>query len=515
MIKAMKKLGVKIIKIKNKLIIKGNDGVFKKIDGKINVGDAGTVTRFLTAILTLVPGNITLIKSKRMNERPINELTEALKTVKTGRATIRGDISSQFISALMMIAPILDKGLVINIVGRKNSSSYIDMTIDLMQKFGVKVQKNKHNNIIIKKRPIIPTNYVVETDMSGASYFFAAGAISGKKIRVKNINFKSKQGDLTFPDLLEKMGCQVKKNIKKGWIEVKGPKILKGIDTNMSNMPDTAQTLAIVAAFAKGKTIITGLSTLKMKETDRLKALKNELKKMRIKCEITDDSIKIEGGDPQKAVIETYGDHRMAMSFAIAKLKVPGLIIRNPKVVSKSFPEFWALFKKTRHRDFSSKIVLIGFMGSGKTTVAKILAKKLGLEVIEMDDLIIKKAGKSINQIFIKDGEARFRELESQIATDQKNKENIVISTGGGVVINAENIKNLKVNGKIIFLKTSFLEIKKRLINIEDRPLFKNKRSAEKLFKFRQKLYEKNADLIVNTDRRSVEDIAYEIISQN
>ena len=446
-----------------------------------------------------------------MKERPMKELIKALKTIRTGIILIRGDISSQFISSIMMIAPILDKGLVINITGRRISNSYIDMTIDLMKKFGVKVEKNKQNKFIIKKQSIIPTNYVVESDLSGASYFFAAGAISGKTIKVKNINFRSKQGDLIFPDLLKKMGCHIKKNIKKGWIKVKGPKILKRINVNMSEMPDTAQTLAIVAAFAKGNTTITGLSTLKMKETDRLKALKNELNKMKIKCEITDNSIEIEGGSPQKAIIKTYSDHRMAMAFAVAKLRIPELIIKNPEVVSKSFPDFWDKFNLIKN----VKLVLIGFMGSGKTTVAKILAKKLNLEVIEMDDLIIKKSGKSIDQIFNDDGETKFRELESQIAIDQRNKENIVISTGGGVVINAENIKNLKVNGKMIFLKTSFLEIKKRLINIEDRPLFKNKRSAEKLFKFRQKLYERNADLIVDTDGRSVKEVAYEIISQN
>jgi 3-phosphoshikimate 1-carboxyvinyltransferase len=510
MIEAMKKLGVKISVGKDELLIHGNKGVFPKFNGKINVSDAGTVARFLTAIITLVPGKIAFIKSKRMKERPMKELNDALKTVETGMVTIRGDISSQFISALLMIAPILDKGLVINITGRKNSSSYIDMTIDLLKKFGVKV-KNKKNKFIIKKQPMISTDYIVESDLSGASYFFAAGAITGNTIRIKNINCGSEQGDLVFPDLLKKMGCRVKKNIKKGWIEVKGPKILKGININMSEMPDTAQTLAIVAAFAKGNTTITGLSTLKMKETDRLKALKNELNKMKIKCEITNNSIEIEGGSPQKAVIETYGDHRMAMAFAVAKLRIPELIIKNPEVVSKSFPDFWDKFNLIKNM----KLVLIGFMGSGKTTVAKILAKKLNLEVIEMDDLIIKKSGKSIDQIFNDDGETKFRELESQIAIDQRNKENIVISTGGGVVINAENIKNLKVNGKMIFLKTSFLEIKKRLINIEDRPLFKNKRSAEKLFKFRQKLYEKNADLIVDTDGRSVKEVAYEIISQN
>lgn len=344
MIKAMKKLGIKIKKINNKLLIKGNNGLFGKINTSIDVGDAGTAARFLTAIITLVPGTVIITKSKRMKKRPMEELTEALKIIKTGRVTIRGDISSQFISALLMIAPILDKGLVINITGRKISGSYVNMTIDLMRKFGVKVEKVNLNKFIIRRQFYMPTNYVVESDLSGASYFFAAGAISGKTIKVKNINLNSKQGDLIFPDLLKKMGCHIKKNIKKGWIEIIGPKVLKAININMSEMPDTAQTLAIVAAFAKGKTMITGLSTLTMKETDRLKALKNELNKMKIKCEITGDSIKIEGGTAQKAVIETYGDHRMAMAFAVAKLRIPGLKIKNPEVVKKSFPSFWKKF---------------------------------------------------------------------------------------------------------------------------------------------------------------------------
>ena len=250
MIKAMQKLGIKVSVGKDELLISGNKGVFSKFDGKINVGDAGTVARFLKAIVTLVPGKVVLIKSKRMKERPMKELTEALKTINTGSVTIRGDISSQFISALLMIAPILDKGLVINMTGRKISVSYINMTIDLMRKFGVRVAK-KDNKFIIKKQSIISTDYVVESDLSGASYFFASGAITGKVVRVKNINFKSEQGDLVFPDILKKMGCKVKKNIKKGWIEVKRSKVLKGIDVNMSKMPDTAQTLAIVAAFSR------------------------------------------------------------------------------------------------------------------------------------------------------------------------------------------------------------------------------------------------------------------------
>ena len=346
LIKGLKKLGVVIIKEDNQLKIIGNDGNFKAFNGRLYVGNAGTTTRFLTSLITLVPGRVTIIKSKRMKMRPMKELDDALKRIRTGKISIRGNTSSQFITALMMIAPVLNKGLVISITGRKISGSYIDMTIDLMKKFGVKIKKIKHNKFIIKKQLYKQTNYIVESDLSGASYFFAVAAVTGKTIKVKNINPNSVQGDIFFPDLLEKMGCQVRKNIKKRWIKVKGPKILRGILVNMENMPDTAQTLAVVAAFAKGKTKIIGLSTLKIKETDRLLALKNELIKMKIKSEITRDSITITGGNPQKAVIETYGDHRMAMAFAVAKSRIPELIIKNPGVVKKSFPDFWEKFKK-------------------------------------------------------------------------------------------------------------------------------------------------------------------------
>ena len=346
LIKGLKKLGVVIIKEDNQLKIIGNNGNFKAFNGRLYVGNAGTTTRFLTSLITLVPGRVTIIKSKRMKMRPMKELDDALKRIRTGKISIRGNTSSQFITALMMIAPVLNKGLVISITGRKISGSYIDMTIDLMKKFGVKIKKIKHNKFIIKKQLYKQTNYIVESDLSGASYFFAAAAVTGKTIKVKNINPNSVQGDIFFPDLLEKMGCQVRKNIKKRWIKVKGPKILRGILVNMENMPDTAQTLAVVAAFAKGKTKIIGLSTLKIKETDRLLALKNELIKMKIKSEITRDSITITGGNPQKAVIETYGDHRMAMAFAVAKSRIPELIIKNPGVVKKSFPDFWEKFKK-------------------------------------------------------------------------------------------------------------------------------------------------------------------------
>ena len=201
--------------------------------------------------------------------------------------------------------------------------------------------RNHYKKFIIGNQKLKPIVYEVESDASGASYFWAIAAVTESRIRVNNIDPLSDQGDVKFIEILKKMGCKVKKNIKDLWIEVEGPKRLTCVSVNMNLMPDTAQTLAVLAAFAQGKTKITGLSTLKGKETDRLQALKNELKKMKIKSEITKDSITIIGGIPQKTVIKTYGDHRMAMAFAIAKSRIPELKIKNPEVVSKSFPNFW------------------------------------------------------------------------------------------------------------------------------------------------------------------------------
>ncbi|VVA43647.1 3-phosphoshikimate 1-carboxyvinyltransferase [Candidatus Roizmanbacteria bacterium] len=345
MIKAIKKLGVKIKVTKKELQIMGNQGIFKKFNGIINVGSAGTVARFLTALITLVPGRVIIKKSKRMRERPIKELADAMKNIRTGEISIKGNVSSQFVSALLMIAPVLENGLAIKIIGDLVSKTYVEMTIKMMKKFEVKVENEKNKKFVMKNQQYKSVDLKIEADASGASYFFGMAAVTGKRIRV-NIDPKSVQGDLKFADILGKMGCLVIKNCQEQWIEVEGPKVLKGITVNMNSMPDTAQTLAIVAAFAKGKTIITGLSTLKVKETDRLLALKKELSKMKIKSHITDDSIVIIGGNPQKAVIETYGDHRMAMAFAVAKSRIPKLIIKNPVVVNKSFPEFWKEFKK-------------------------------------------------------------------------------------------------------------------------------------------------------------------------
>ncbi len=347
LIKALQKLGVKITVFGNKLTVVGNGGKFKHFKGILDVKEAGTALRFLTALTHFVPGKVTFKGSKRLMERPIKDLKRSLAGLGTGKITIKGDISSQFISAILMVSPLVRKGLTIKVAGDLVSKSYVDMTIDIMKKFGVKVKNDHYKKLVVgKNQSYEAIDYLVESDASGASYFWAIAAVTGKAIRVTNVDPVSSQGDVKFPDLLEKMGCLVRKNIEKKWIEVKGPRQLQGIRADMSLMPDTAQTLAVVAAFSKGVTVITGLGTLKVKETDRLAALKNELGKIGIKSSVTTDSIMVMGGCPKKAVVETYGDHRMAMAFAVANAKVPGLEIKNSSVVSKSFPEFWTQFRQ-------------------------------------------------------------------------------------------------------------------------------------------------------------------------
>jgi len=367
LINAFRRIGVAIEKTTQEIIVNGTDGKFREHNVKIDMGMAGTSMRFFTSIACLVPGTILLDGSERMRQRPIGELANALSslgaditylqttgcppikiggTIQGGKVKIKGNTSSQYFTSLLLVAPVLEDGLEIEAVNEQAEKSYVDMTINGLQGFGITVKNEVYKKYIVTSdQTYQATNYQVEGDASGASYFWAVAALTKGCIRITNINPNSSQGDMKFPDLLEKMGCVVRKNSQERWIEVQGPEQLEGIDVNMDSMPDTAQTLAVIAAFAKGTTKITGLSTLQNKETDRLLALQNELAKMAIKSKTGADYIIIEGGDPVGASIETYDDHRMAMAFSIAGTKICGVEILDPMVVSKSFPDFWEKFE--------------------------------------------------------------------------------------------------------------------------------------------------------------------------
>jgi 3-phosphoshikimate 1-carboxyvinyltransferase len=257
---------------------------------------------------------------------------------------IDGTLSSQFVSALLLSASLRTDALTIEVIGDQTSRSYIDMTIQGLHDFGIAVENRSYRayHIAAGLRPN-PCHYTIEGDASGASYLWGLAAVSGGTVTVTNVNPASAQGDIKFPEILRMMGCEVSTSSRS--ITVTGPQQLRAVNVDMSLMPDTAQTLAVIAACAHGTTTITGLHTLRVKETDRLAALNTELAKIGIRSEIADDSITILGGDPQHGSISTYDDHRMAMSFALLGARAPGITIESPDVVEKSFKPFWELLQ--------------------------------------------------------------------------------------------------------------------------------------------------------------------------
>ncbi len=539
LINILKQLGIDI-SIENDLItIKGNGGKLKEFNGKINVEDAGTVMRFLTALCCIIPGEIILDGSSRMHQRPIKGLVDALKQLGAditylgedgypplkirggllhgGKVQMDASKSSQFISALLMIAPTLNSDLEIVSEGEIASAPYIEMTISTMKQFGVNVEINAGKYSIKAGSGYTPPSYLVESDASSASYFFALAAITQSTIRVINISPLSLQGDIKFVDLLEQMGCQVTKG--ENFIEVTGTNELHGITTNMKDMQDVAQTLAVVAAFADGDTTITGVKNLEIKETKRLTTLQKELLRMGIKSTIGANHVMIKGGQPHGALIRTHSDHRMAMAFAIAGAKIPGMQIECPEVVTKSFPEFWQKLGETgvkiQRVEEPMNIVLIGYMGAGKTTVAELLSQQAGLPLIETDSETLALSGLgSISEIFEQKGETYFRELEKKAVKEASLKTEVIISCGGGVVMSYENIAALRKFGKIIYLAASFDTIKQRLNNTDSRPLFKDEFMAQLLYQIRLPLYTQYADEVIQTDKLSPAEILSIIASK-
>jgi len=330
-------------------------------DEAIYAGNSGTTMRFLTALAGLRKGCTLLDGSERMRRRPIGELLSGLealgvrayskekndcppvvvesKGLKGGIARIKSDESSQFLSALLMVAPYASEDVCVEIIGNLSSKPYVDITMDVMSAFGVEVKCDGHHSFFVKAgQHYIPQKYRIEGDASNASYFFSAAALTQGRVRVENLKSNSLQGDIRFLGILRRMGCGVSQG--DDWAEVEG-KELQGIEIDMNGMPDLVPTLAITAAFARGETIIRDIGHLRLKESDRIEALAFELRKMGIRVEEGEDWLRIEGGKAHDAEIDPHNDHRLAMSFAIAGLAIPGIRIQHERCVDKSFPEFW------------------------------------------------------------------------------------------------------------------------------------------------------------------------------
>jgi 3-phosphoshikimate 1-carboxyvinyltransferase len=321
--------------------------------------------RLLTAVAALARGTVTLYGTERMGQRPIQDLIDALEQIdvrifSTNRngcppVEIRGDTvsggevgincraSSQYLSALLLVAPYTVRGLDITVTGGPVSKPYVDMTVDVMAAFGVAVDREDFRRFQVGGKQIYRSgSHVVEADGSQAGYFWAAAAVCGTEIKVRGVTQASRQGDVRFAELLQSMGCKMI-SLPDGITICGGD--LRAAEVDMGDMPDMVPTLAVVAAFAKGTTVIRNVSHLKAKESDRLNSVVSELVKMGIDTRCSDEEMIVTGGKPHGAEIETYGDHRIAMSFAVAGLLAGGTVIRGENCVEKSFPNFWEVFE--------------------------------------------------------------------------------------------------------------------------------------------------------------------------
>ena len=364
MIRALKAFGISVQEEKEAFIVSGRGGKLSTPEEDIFIGNAGTTMRFLTTFSALVPGKTRLDGDERMRQRPLADLLHCLTQmgvkavsangngcppidiaggeVPGGEVQLAGDKSSQYLTSILLSAPYFKNDTNILIQGDLTSKSYADITLDIMKTFGVSVINESYQRFKVKAGDRYNAQtYQVESDWSSASYFLAAAAVTGGEVTLTDINPHSVQGDAQFTSVLEKMGCRVEK--KSNTLQIKGNP-LKGITINMNNMPDAVQTLAVTALFAEGETVIQGIGNLRIKETDRILALANELTRLGAEVETGEDYLVIRPGDYRGAEIETYDDHRMAMSFAVAGLKIPGIRIKNPTCVEKSFPDFFQRF---------------------------------------------------------------------------------------------------------------------------------------------------------------------------
>lgn len=364
MFHALNDLGIQTEEGNDYFMVKGDISDVVNKEYMIDIGLSGRSARTILSLLCIVKGTKILTCDAGFKKRPVGGLVDGLRQLgaeityleksgylplkitsdllSPGTVSMEGETSSQYLSALMMIAPIIGD-IEITVKGPQSSKPYIDMTIGIMSDFGIKVINNNYNQYKINalQTYMKPGVYYVEPEATSASYFFAIAAITKSIIKILGLNPASLQGDLGFVDILEKMGCSIKKNFKENWIEVEGTNMLKGVNVDMNNTPDLVPTLSVIAAFAKGKTKITNIAHAKVKETDRIESPKFELEKMGIKVVSTNNSLTVFGGIPHGENIQTYNDHRMAMAFAVAGVKIPGIVIRNPEVVNKSFPTFW------------------------------------------------------------------------------------------------------------------------------------------------------------------------------
>ncbi|MBI3980011.1 MAG: 3-phosphoshikimate 1-carboxyvinyltransferase [Chloroflexi bacterium] len=343
-------------------VVEGAGGAIPADQADLFVGNSGTAARFLIAVLTLGRGRYTLDGVERMRERPVQPLLEGLQALgararsvrgngcppvevsaaglRGGSAEMDGTVSSQFFSAILMVAPLAAHDVALTVRGDLVSKPYIDLTAASMAAFGAHFENDGYRRFrVAAGQRYRARDYDVEPDASAASYFFAAAALTGGRVRVEHLGGGSAQGDLGFVDVLARMGCRVSRGAD--FVEVQGPATLGGVDADMNALSDTAQTLAAIAPLAAEPVTIRNVGHVRHKETDRIAALVAELRRLGVRADERADGLTVYPSPVRPGTVETYDDHRMAMSFAILGLRAPGIAIRNPGCVAKTFPDFF------------------------------------------------------------------------------------------------------------------------------------------------------------------------------
>jgi 3-phosphoshikimate 1-carboxyvinyltransferase len=408
MLDGLRTLGVTVKQLDTHVLrIQGCGGNFPVKEAALFLGNAGTAFRPLTAALALSGGEYQLSGVARMRERPIGDLVDALRELGAdinyqandgfppllihpatlngvSRVSVRGDVSSQFLTALLMALPLLDREVTVEVVGELISKPYIEITLAMMVRFGVDVQRDgwRSFTVAVGSLYISPGVIYVEGDASSASYFLAAGAIGGGPVRIEGVGSESIQGDVLFSEALALMGAQIEQGAN--WMSACSPISgrLKAIDLDCNHIPDAAMTLAVVALFAEGTTTLRNIASWRVKETDRIAAMAIELRKVGATVEEGADFIRITPpGKIQHAAIDTYDDHRMAMCFSLAAFCTEGVRINDPGCVAKTFPDYFAAFANVTQT--VPVIAIDGPSASGKGTVAQRVAAKLGYHYLD------------------------------------------------------------------------------------------------------------------------------------
>ncbi len=407
MLEALRTLGVGVESLeRNAYRVTGCGGNFPNKKAKLFLGNAGTAFRPLTAALALSGGSYELSGVPRMHERPIGDLVDALRQLGADityldnqgfpplhirpaalagdMVQVRGNVSSQFLTGLLMALPLIGQTVRIEVVGELISKPYIEITLAMMARFGVEVARKDWQSFVVfgGQRYQSPGVIFVEGDASSASYFLAAGAIGGGPVRVEGVGADSVQGDKRFAEELQKMGARI--SMGPNWMEATGPAHgrLKAVDLDCNHIPDAAMTLAVAALFAEGTTTLRNIASWRVKETDRITAMATELRKVGATVEEGGDYIRVTPPAQIKhAAIDTYDDHRMAMCFSLAAFGGAGVRINDPKCVAKTFPEYFSEFSKVTQA--VPVIAIDGPSASGKGTVAQRVADALGMHYLD------------------------------------------------------------------------------------------------------------------------------------